>query len=393
MSTTRPQNPVSRLNPISDADAARAVSPQTLADLAAAIVATPAPPQARGRGGFGEASRHMRRPVLTLAVVAGALTALMLGVTGVLSGQGPAAPQLADAAVLRGAAAALAHPPGSIVIDFDSNVQETNPKLLQFAPGFNPPKGIQTVRWSNHEIIETRVGNGPPNLVNLGGPSVTNGVQVGEVNGNNELYDPTTDTVYVSSEYGSDITAGVKPGTFIYTQPKLQGAPPGSAAAEQNAHRPPPLTITAAQARALRNGTSQVQIIGSPEHPSTYRMKVTPAFHVTSTTAQIQAELKAGKLKVAGPTTIDGRKAIELIPVHGPYGYVYDVAPGTYYPIKQVFRTRGITVTTVYNEYRVLPATPANQQLLSLAARHPGARVDRSPAAYQAAQARLITGS
>ena len=83
----------------------------------------------------------MRRPVLTLAVVAGALTALILGVTGVLSGHGPAAPQLADAAVLRGAAAALAHPPGSIVIDFDSNVQQTNPKLLKFAPGVQAAQG------------------------------------------------------------------------------------------------------------------------------------------------------------------------------------------------------------------------------------------------------------
>ena len=96
---------------------------------------------------------------------------------------------------------------------------------------------------------------------------------------------------------------------------------------------------------------------------------------------------------MAGPTTIDGRKAIELISIHGPYGYVYDVAPGTYYPIKQVFRSRAITITTVYSEYRVLPATPGNQQLLSLAARHPGARIDHSPADYQAAQARLITGS
>ena len=73
MSTTRPQNPVSRLNPISDADAVGAVSPQTLADLAAAIVAMPAPPQARGRGGFSGASRYMRRPVFTLAAGAAAL--------------------------------------------------------------------------------------------------------------------------------------------------------------------------------------------------------------------------------------------------------------------------------------------------------------------------------
>jgi hypothetical protein len=391
MSTTKPQNPISRLNPISDADAARAVSAPTLAELAAAIVATPAPPQTRRRGRLGVSPRRMRRPMLTLAVVAGVLAALVLGLTGVLSGR--TEPQLADAAVLRGAAAALAHPPGSIVIDFDSDVQKTNPRFLRFAPGYKPPQGIQTGRWSNHEITQTPVGNGPQNEVNLGGPSVTNGVQVGEVNGNNELYDPTTNTVYVSSQYGSDITAGAKPGTFVYTQPKLHSAPPGSAAAQENAHRPPPLTITAAQARALRDGTSQVQILGSAEHPNTYRMKITPALRVPSTTAQIQSQLKAGKLKVAGPTTIDGRKAIKLTSSHGPYGYEYDVAPGTYYPIRQVFRSRGITVTTIYSEYRVLPATPANQQLLSLAARHPGARIDHTPADYQAAQARLITGS
>ena len=393
MSTTRPQNPLSRLNPVSDADAARAASPQMLADLAAAIVATPAPPQARGRGWHGGSPGSVRRPGLTLAVVAGLLAALVLGVTGALSGQGPAAPQVADAAVLRGAAAALAHPPGSIVIDFDSNVQKTNPKFLKFAAGYKPPRGTQTVRWSNHEITETPVGTGPQNEVNLGGPSVSRGVQIGEVNGNNELYDPTTNTVYISSQYGPDITLGAKPGTFIYTQPKLQGAPSGSAAAEQNAHRPPPLTITAAQARALRNGTSQVQILGRPDRPSTYRMKIAPAFRVTLTTAEIQAQLTAGRLKVAGPTTVDGRKAIKLISIHGAYRYEYDVAPGTYYPIKQVFRSRAITITTVYSKYLVLPATPANQQLLNLAARHPGARIDHNPADYQAAQARLITGS
>jgi hypothetical protein len=391
MSTTKPQNPISRLNPISDADAARAASPQTLTDLAAAIVATPAPPKGRRGGRLGESRRHVRRPALTLAVVAGVVTALVLGVTGVLSGR--TEPQLADAAVLRGAAAALAHPPGSIVIDYDSNVQKTNPKFLKFAPGFKPPHGIQTGRWSNHEITETPAGIGPQNEVNLGGPSVTNGVQIGEVNGNNELYDPTTNTVYISSQYGSDITAGAQPGTFVYTQPKLPGAPRGSGAAEENAHRPPPLTITAAQARALRDGTSQVQTLASPEHPSTYRMRIIPAFRVIPTTAEIQAQLKAEKLKVAGPTMIDGRKAIKLTSLHGPYGYEYDVAPGTYYPIKQVLRSRAITVTTIYSEYRVLPATPTNQQLLSLAARHPGVRIDHNPADYQAAQARLITGS
>jgi hypothetical protein len=395
MSPTSAQNPISRLNRISDADAARAVSPQTLADLAAAIVATPAPPPApaRRRRRLGGSPRLVRRPALALAVVTGVLTALVLGLTGVLSGQSPTEPQPADAAVLRGAAAALAHPPGSIVIDFDSDVQKTNLKFLKFAPGYKPPHGIQTVRWSNHEITETPVGNGPQNEVNLGGPSVTNGVQVGEVNGNNELYDPTTNTVYISSNYGSDITAGAKPGTFVYTLPKLQGAPPGSGAAQENAHRPPPLTITATQAQALRNGTDAVQVNFSPKHPDQNRMKITPAFRVTPTTAEIHTQLQAGKLKVDGPTTINGRKAIRLTSIHGPYGYEYDVAPGSYYPIKEIFHSRAITVTTIYSEYRVLPTTPANQRLLSLPARHPGARIDHNPADYRAAQARLITGS
>lgn len=294
MSPTNPQNPLSLLNPISDTDAARAVGSETMTDLAAAIVATPAPPHRRRRPGASR--RHVRRPMLPLAVVAGAVTALVLGVAGVLGSHDPTQAQPAAAAVLRGAAAALAHSPGSIVIDTDSNAQVSNLGLLKVAPGFKQGHGLQTTRWTNHEITETPVGNGPQNVVNLGGPCVTNGVQIGEVNGNNELYDPTTNTVYISSQFGSDITTGAKPGTF-YKQPKLQGARPGSVAAQQNAHRPPPLTISAAQARALRDGTAQIEGLGSPEHPSTYRMKIAPAFRVTSATAVIQAQLKAGNSK------------------------------------------------------------------------------------------------
>jgi hypothetical protein len=122
-------------------------------------------------------------------------------------------------------------------------------------------------------------------------------------------------------------------------------------------------------------------------------MKITPALRVTPTTAEIQAQLKAGRLKVAGPTTIDGRKASNS-------------PRSTARTDTNTRRARHLlpdqtgrpepghhTITTTYNEYRLLPATPANQRLLSVAARHPGARIDHNPADYQAAQARLITGS
>ena len=226
MSSTDPRNAISLLNPISDDDAARAVSPQTLVDLAEAIVATPALPDRHRRHRLSP--RKVRRPVLTLAVLAASATALFLAVLALFAGQGPTIAQPAAAAVLRRAADALAHPPGSIVIESYSSVEVTNPKLLKFAPGFKRPHGLQTMRWSQREITETPVGHGPQNEVNLGGPSVSNGVQIGEVNGNNELYDPTNNTVYISRAYGSDIKAGAKPGTFVYTWPKIRGASPRS---------------------------------------------------------------------------------------------------------------------------------------------------------------------
>lgn len=110
MSATGHQTMIGQLNPISDADAARLVSPEALADLARGIVATPAPARPR--------HRHWRLPtqpqqrLLAIAVAAGAVAALLLAALGAFSDTGPTSPQLADAAVLRGAAAALAQPPG-----------------------------------------------------------------------------------------------------------------------------------------------------------------------------------------------------------------------------------------------------------------------------------------
>ncbi|MGH2868880.1 MAG: hypothetical protein ACRDNK_15140 [Solirubrobacteraceae bacterium] len=103
------------------------------------------------------------------------------------------------------------------------------------------------------------------------------------------------------------------------------------------------------------------------------------------------ARARLGRLKVLGPTVVDGRKAIKLVPIHGPGEY--DVAPGTYYPIREILQdTPGSKVTTTWSEYRVVPATPANERLLSLPARHPGARIDRSRADFLAAYARLRRG-
>ena len=63
-----------------------------------------------------------------------------------------------------------------------------------------------------------------------------------------------------------------------------------------------------------------------------------------------------------------------------------DVSPGTYAPLRTVTGTRGNITTITYHEYRTLPATPANERLLDLTARHPHARVVHNDRAYLAQQ-------
>jgi len=381
MSPTIPKNPIGVLNPISEEDPVEEVSKATWDNLAAAIMATP--PRSQQRPARRTGAVRARRPALTLVLAGGAATALLVGVTGVLSGGGPAGAPPADAAILRGADAAL-HPSGSIVIQRWTNVQ-VYPSPQRFASGVTPPRGVQTVRSHGSAITETPTGNGPQSEIvpDMGSAAVT-GVQSGYVRGNNVLYDPIKNVVYDSSNYGPDISPGPRAGTYVYTYPThaLFFRLPSEALAPA-----PPLTITATQARQLRDGSAEVWDVENAKHE--YRMSVHAAFRVPSISAGVGAVL--GRLKVVGPTIVDGRKAIKLVPIHGTGEY--DVAPGTYYPIREVVEDApGAGVTITWSEYRVLPATPANERLLSLPARHPSARIDRSRADFIAADARLSRG-
>jgi hypothetical protein len=154
----------------------------------------------------------------------------------------------------------------------------------------------------------------------------------------------------------------------------------------------PPLTITAAQANALRDGTAHVLVLPDKGRPTAAHMRIGGLVRNPVETAEIRAQLKAGKFKVSGRTTIDGRKAIKLVGIHGNPIKEYDVAPGTYAPVREVVRTPGNVTIVTYSEYRVLQATAANTRLLNLALRHPNARVDRNHADYLAAEKRLLNG-
>jgi hypothetical protein len=366
---------IGSLKRIDDHDAARLVSDQALAELQEAILAVPAAPTRRGRTRRAVPGAP-RRPLVAVAAAA-AVAVIVLAAVGVFSGSGPAEVQPADAAILRSAFGALAHS-GTIVIESYRGISRLTPK---------PPAPPTTQRWSAREIIETPAGQGAQNELDLEIPAVTSGVEIGELNGNNELYDPRSNTVYISSQFGSDITKGPRPGTYLYTLPK-DFYPPGTTGPV-----PPPLTITAAQATALRNGTAHVLELPDRGRPSASHLRVAGLLRNPVETAEIRAQLKAGKFKVSGTTVVAGRRAIKLIGVNGNPIKEYDVAPGTYAPIREVVRTPGNLTIVSYSEYRVLPATPANARLLSLASRHANARVDHSRADYLAAARRLLGDS
>ncbi len=111
--------------------------------------------------------------------------------------------------------------------------------------------------------------------------------------------------------------------------------------------------------------------------------------------------LKAHALKVVGPTTVDGRRAIELAgPKAGtkvkynPHDLYTGAGLGlkiwvnakTYAPIKEISEQisiihstkRAFYSTATWLEYKTVPITPANERLLTPLSVHPHAHIDRN---------------
>jgi hypothetical protein len=330
-------------------------------------------PRRAVRGAWARSPRAM----LALCAPVIGLAALVLAVTGALSGPASTGTQPAAAAVLRGVAAALTQKPGTILVE-----------KFRVTGAWNHG---HRVSWQQEMIYETPSGGGPQNsFYYASGPGAPR--EAAAINGNQEIYNKATNTIYITSVFGSNITPGPKPGTYLYIPRK---DPPGPAATIP----PAPLALTAAQAQALRDGTDTVLAIPIGKRiPFHIRLEIAPAIHFPSETDAVRQLLRTHALKVDGFTIVDGRKAIKLSSVHNTVqsrsshrpveyspdgGLEYYVAPGSYDPIRQVVnRPPYVQSTQTWTEYKLLPATANNQQLLSLTARHPDAHVDRSHADY-----------
>ena len=328
--------------------------------------------------------RAVRFRVGGVAVAACGAAGVILGLAGGFSGNGPGSVPAANAAILRGAAGAFA--PGSIVIERYHSDQLTDKSTLHTSPGQPRSKGTLVEHFDGNMVTETPAGDTAPNQLNLGDSSVPSGVQIGEINGVNELYDPSTNTVHIVSAYGPYITSGPRPGTYVYTPP-THTAQPQDNAAQSSPVPAAPLVITARQRSGLLDGT----LIVTETAPTGQRPidQVVPAAHAPDDATRIHRELTAHELRVIGPVTIDGHAAIKVASLDG--RFEDDVSPRTYAPIRTVLHADGAVVTTTFAAYQVLPATATNERrFLDLVTRHPGARVDRSPASWVAAYARVF---
>ena len=106
---------------------------------------------------------------------------------------------------------------------------------------------------------------------------------------------------------------------------------------------------------------------------------------------QLRAKLAAGKARVAGRVTLDGRPAIK-IRFAGSDEIDYVAADGSYAPIETIQGSASSPdgeLINVFHTFEYLPAA-GNAPLLSLTAQHPSAHVDRSLRDFRSAGNRLF---
>jgi hypothetical protein len=325
------------LQPIDDASAAAAVSSETHGELLDAVLAS----SVRDISLRPRVSRSSRRPLVLATALAAIVAVLLIATPGLLSGGNSATqPQSAQAEILHRITAALARKPGTIVIEQEMLRSSDTIHGMTTSKAYSMMTITETAASRKQRVFSSTSATRP------GFQQLTAGSAL-------ELYDPTTRTVYATTERGWERAT---------IQRIKKSSPKGT---------------------KVRVGT---MTFSSPYSPGR--------------TSVFEQQLRDRLYKIAGRTTVDGRAALKLVPSHGTVvlmnprtgahqvlGTVY-VARGTYAPIREVLHTGSHTVTASWSLYRVLPDTSGNRWLVSLTARHPRAGVVRSATAFIAAQAR-----
>lgn len=320
--------------------------------------------------------RIQRRRGLALrwVVVAAAVAAAALGALSLVSRHA------ARASVVDRAAAAVAPSPGTILhVDMLGSQTNGDGSVITWR---DESWEQQSPPYDRRQIETSPDGR----VTESAGSNTADGV-----------YDPARNTIYVDSHADEkpgamdswDLKPGPRPGTALLRMGDIKGGRIAETA-----------IITTAQAKALRKGTYVIglrirkgdakfslTVIPAPQRPKAPPSPPTADPTSSGFRGQILALLRSGDARVVGHETIAGQDTIAIVSADGHTTYFVD--PGTYRPVE--LRTRGTDGGTAlrFRTYETL-SLDANRGLLSLAAQHPDARVDRDPADYRAAEARLF---
>lgn len=323
--------------------------------------------------------RDLGRPrrrglALRWAVAAAAVAAAALGALGLVARHG------ASVSVVDRAAAAVAASPGTI-LHVDTLGSQTN------GDG-------SVITWRDESWQQESPPYARRQVETTPDGSVT---ESGSSNTADEVYDPARNTIYVSAHAAEqpdamnkwDLKPGPRPGTALLRAGDVEHGRIVSTA-----------VITTAQAKALRTGKDaiafrvskdqpkpSVTVIAAPKVPKA--PPETPSADPTGSgfRGQILALLRSGDARVVGHETIDGQETIAIASADGHTTYYVD--PGSYRPVE--LRTRGTDGGTAlrFQTYETL-TLDANAVCSASPRSIPNARVDRDPAAYQAAEERLF---
>jgi hypothetical protein len=308
-------------------------------------------------------ARRVRRfSVGAIAVVA--VVALALVLTAVLQGPAGTGTQPAVAAIVRHVEQKLTTEPGTIVVQrVDLSSQQPNKP---------------SSRMSSYSVTEAVPDSTVQNYLG----SVPGQGVYASIDGDEEMYLPKTNTIYLSNPYTSYIHPGPRPGTYIYRAGR--GSPTPTAADFSKS-----ITLTAAEVRSLESGHTDITPHQLADGHFILEIQTLPRLPATEAD-QIRNELHQHQLHFDGRVTLNGHRVYRFVENHQPVTTWFYVDPGTYAPVKIVSRARvvGGTVnnTSVWSQYKVLPITAQNKQLLSLRALHPNARIDRNRADFLRAQ-------
>lgn len=209
-----------------------------------------------------------------------------------------------------------------------------------------------------------------------------------------QLYDPSRDTIYEPlAKPAWRLTPGAHAGTWTLTVPRAvlytelaRRLPPALRGTER-------LTISDAQAGALRSGVKEV-VYEHPYPSSTQKFSILTQPRIgtyPNVTGYGHPEVPASwvsGLKTRGlRVRLYGQSAIEITSKENPTTYWFSAA--TLYPLKSVTRNGKTVVKSRYTVYKVRSGTAASMSLLSLRHAHPTARIVVGERAFYAAETRL----